>query len=206
MLADGCLQDEDGDDEQPAFVNLFARLAQAKGNCGSSGPTPPGPRPPTTNTGRNQRPKGGAGGAAKRRGGGERADPSSGQKGDDYDDIDEDDIPLDKVCNSPQLNKKARQGQTPNEDGVAGGPPKDPKASRINKQHQFVVDDDDEMPQEDKTTVDRFAKLIEDFKDLQGPTTGEDGVFNQWVKDCLGHELDYWIANLRMCLDWMFLI
>ena len=179
MLVVGCLQDDDDEDgdNQPAFVNLFARLAQAKGNYGG-GPAQASHRQTAPNQPRNPRPKSGAG-PQKRRSG------AVNGKGTEEDEADSDDLPLDQVV--PQ-NKKPRQGQGPVDDGPKEGKPGQPTARA--KQHQFnVVDDDDELSEEDKQTVDRFARLISEFKDLQAPNTGEDGAFSQWIKDCSGHEL-----------------
>ena len=161
-------------------MNLFARLAQAKGNY-AGGPPQATPR----NTPRPERSQ------AKPKATTRPRRPSNSNQTDgpgrspEQEEFDEDDLPLDRVCTPPRGGRK--HGRTPGEDGVQ----RESKAARTGAGSKVsVLDDDDDMPQEDKTTVDRFEKLIDEFKELQAPDTADDGHFSQWVKDCSGHPID----------------
>ena len=167
---------------QDGFASLFARLAESKGNANAGVGAVRTPAAPKPKPERSEKPeksnKNNKGGKNKRR----AAEEDSVDDGVDSV-MNEEDLPLASLYSSPQ-------------NGQEGQPPKKPRNSNDGKKATatppmstsrklFPVEDDDDLTQDDKQTLERFTALVSEMKDLRAAPVGpEDGQFIQWIKDC----------------------
>lgn len=175
------------DANQDGFTSLFARLAASKGNSvggtGSGGPPPktssttPNVRTNNRTADRSERTGGGAKPKSRAKRRAAAADDESMDDADSVAMLDEEDAPLSQLSalgTPKERDEKANKRPRNSNEG-----------RRSNPEKRAILDDEDDMTQDDKQTLDRFAGLVLEAKDMQGaPLASEDGQFNQWLKDC----------------------